>query len=323
MSDMVWRPNAVEIRHGRTMVATVEQDLPGLSSGIGRLATFFENRATRPGLIARRALGRLTNSDLGLHDRLIREMRGETRLDGSVGGATVPTIWRAIELMELGHQSDQAGVIRVMGWILNLQERPGAFGEDCADQRHANKVCQHFIGGFFSAAPPNERLSPVSLPSGKVFRSEGAARFAVSCLALRAALMAGNERRAGIQRHLESLVVLRETWTSWDGYFAPDAIVSALSALAVAPPPFRDILPDLTGFIAEHQSADGTWPHADLFHVLEALLLAGTLKAKLAVCQAVPALLAIQHPEGGFGNTAMEERALIGLRALLWARTRG
>jgi hypothetical protein len=79
----------------------------------------------------------------------------------------------------------------------------------------------------------------------------------------------------------------------------------------------------LTGFIAEHQSTDGTWPHADLFHVLEALVAAGTLKAKLAVCQAVPALLANQRLNGGFGNTAMEERALIGLRALLWARTRG
>jgi len=305
------------------MVTTVEHDLPGLSNGIGRLATFFENRATRPGLLARRALGRLMGSDQGLHDRLIREMRGETRLDGSVGGAAVPTIWRAIELMELGHQSDQAGVIRVLGWILNLQEEPGAFGEDCTDQRHANKVCQHFIGGFFSAAPPNERLSPVSLPNGKVFRSEGAARFAVSCLALRAALMAGHEHRPAVQRHLESLAVLRETWTSWDGYFAPDAIVSALAALTVAPPPFRDVLPDLTGFVAEHQSADGTWPHADLFHVLEALVAAGTLKAKLAVCQAVPALLDHQRPDGGFGNTAMEERALIGLRALLWARTRG
>lgn len=307
----------------RPMVTTVKQEIPGLSNGIGRLSGFFENRTTRPGLLARRALGRLTDSDHGLRDRLIREMRGETRLDGSFGGAAVPTIWRVIELMELGHHDDQAGVIRVIGWVLNLQEQPGAFGEGCTDQRHRNKVCEHFIGGFFSAAPPNERLSPVSLPSGKVFRSEGAARFAISCLALRAALMAGNESRPAIQRHLESLAVLRETWTSWDGYFAPDAIVSALGALAVAPPPFRDLLPDLTGFIAQHQSADGTWPDADLFHVLDALVAAGTLSAKLAVCQAVPALLEHQRADGGFGSTAPEERALIGLRALLWARTRG
>lgn len=305
------------------MVTTVRNDIPGLGSGVGRLAKFFEKLATRPGVLARRALGRLTDSDQALRDRLIKEMRGETRLDGSVGGAAVPTIWRAIELMELGHHGDQVGVIRVMGWILNLQERPGAFGEDCTDQRHSNKVCQHYIGGFFSAAPPHERLSPVSLPNGKVFRSEGSARFAVSCLALRAALMADNERRPAIQRHLESLAVLRETWTSWNGYFTPDAIVSALGALAVAPPPFRDLLPDLSDFVAQHQNADGTWPNADLFHVLEALVAAGTLKAKLAVCQAVPMLLERQRPDGSFGSTSREERALIGLRALLWARTRG
>lgn len=305
------------------MVTTVKHDIPGLSNGIGRLAEFFENRATRAGLLARRALSSLTDSDQGLRDRLIKEMRGETRLDGSVGGAAVPTIWRAIELLELGHHGDQAGVIRVMGWILNMQEKPGAFGEGCSDQRHANKVCKHFVGGFFSAAPPNERLSPVSLPSGKVFRSEGAARFAISCLALRAALMAGHERRPAIQRHLESLAALRETWTTWNGYFTPDAIVSALAALAVSPPPFRELLPDLTGFVAHHQSDDGTWPNADIFHVIDALVAAGTLKAKLAVCQAVPALLERQRPDGGFGTTAQEERALIGLRALVWARTRG
>jgi hypothetical protein len=305
------------------MMTLVKHRIPGLQDGIDRLGAFFESRATRQGLLARRALDRLVAGDEILRTRLIRELRGETRLDGSLGGAVVPTIWRVIELMELGHRRDEAGVIRVVGWVLGLQDQPGAFGQGCDEARHANKVCEHFVGGFFSPALPSERLSPVSLPSGKVFRSEGAARFAVSCLALRASLMAGHDARPAVRKHLESLILLRETSTRWDGYFSPDAIVSALGPLAVAPPPFRDHIPEAAAFIAGHQNRDGTWPNADLFHVLDHLVAAGTAKAKFAVCRAVPALLEQQRSDGTFGTTAQEERALIGLRAFLWARTRG
>jgi len=57
--------------------------------------------------------------------------------------------------------------------------------------------------------------------------------------------------------------------------------------------------------------------------VVDQLVAAGTAKAKFAVCRAVPALLERQRDDGTFGTTAREERALVGLRALLWARTRG
>ncbi len=303
------------------MTTLVKEDAPGLTNGIERLAKFFEGRASRPGLLARRALGREQASDPGLRDRPVRELRGETRLDGSIGGAVVPTIWRAIELIELGHDGDQAGTIRVIGWILKLQEQAGAYGEDCTDQRHAHKVCEHYVGGFFSPAPPTQRLSPVTLPIGNVYRSETAARFATSCLALKAALMAGYERRPGIQKHLESLVRLQEEFTDWQEYFAPDMIVAALGALAMAPPPYRDVLPKATAFVAGHQQEDGTWTNADLFHTLDALVSAGTPEARGAVRKAVPFLLKRQRPDGSFGTTAQEERALVALRALLWVRS--
>jgi len=230
----------------------VKNRIPGLHTGIERLSAFFESRTTRQGLLARRALGRLTEGDEVLRTRLIQELRGETRLDGSLGGAVVPTIWRVIELMELGHRPDEAGVIRVVGWVLGLQDQPGAFGQGCDETRHANKVCEHFVSGFFSPALPSERLSPVSLPNGNVFRSESAARFAVSCLALRATLIAGHDTRPAVVRHLDSLVTLQQTWTRWDGYFAPDAMVAALGPLAVAPPPFRERLPEAAAFVARH-----------------------------------------------------------------------
>jgi hypothetical protein len=116
-----------------------------------------------------------------------------------------------------------------------------------------------------------------------------------------------------------SLIQLHERWTDWDGYFAADAIVAGVHALAFVPPPHRGILSQLVALVAGRQAADGTWPNADLFHTLEALLACGTVEARAAVRQAVPALLSRQRADGSFGSTAQQERALIALRSLIWA----
>jgi hypothetical protein len=75
----------------------------------------------------------------------------------------------------------------------------------------------------------------------------------------------------------------------------------------------------LAGVVAANQGEDGGWANADLFHTLEALLALGTGEAHAAVRRAVPALLARQRIDGSFGPTAQQERALIALRALIWA----
>lgn len=286
---------------------------------IGRLRLYFADSLTRQGVLARQALGEPTPGDDLLAQRLIDDMRAETRMDGSIGGAAVATIWRAHELLDLGCQPDQAGTVRVLGWVLQLQGKPGAFSEGCSAPRHAHRACEHFLSGFFSPAPPEQRLTPVMLPNGKVFRAEPAARFAISCMALRAALRGRMDQRPPVARHLTSLVQLQEQWDEWDGYFSPDAILAAIHALAFASSPHRDILPRLTAMIVVNQSEDGTWPNADLFHTLEALHALGTAEAHAAVRRAVPALLARQRIDGSFGTTAPQERALIGLRSLVWA----
>jgi hypothetical protein len=95
--------------------------------------------------------------------------------------------------------------------------------------------------------------------------------------------------------------------------------VSGIHALAFAPAPHRDRLPSLAATVAANQADDGTWPKADLFHVLETSLALGTAEAHSAVRRAVPALLARQRVDGSFSVTAQQERALIALRALIWA----
>jgi hypothetical protein len=153
---------------------------------------------------------------------------------------------------------------------------------------------------------------------GKVFRVEPAARFAISCLALRATLRAGYEERPAIGRHLQSLAQVSEQWTDWNGYFSPDLIVSGLHALALGGSEYRTVVRRLVDLVTANQGIEGDWRSADLFQVLEALRAADTPEAQVAVRRATTSLVTRQRADGTFGAGAQQERALIGLRAFLW-----
>ena len=288
------------------------------AEAIERLARYFESDATRQGYLARRLLGRALPEDPGLAERLRRELADTIRPDGTVSGGAVPTIWTVHELLDLGERENAGPLRRALAWVLDLQDRPGAYQDGCDRVRHARRLCQHYIAGFFAPAPPSQRLAPVTLPTGKVFRVELAARFAISCLALRAALRAGHGDRPAVRRHLQSLAQISEQWTEWNGYFAPDVIVAGLHALAAAGGPYRETVARLVDLVMANQGVEGEWPSADLFQVLEALRAADTPEAQVTVRRATTALVARQRADGTFGAGAQQERALIGLRALLW-----
>jgi hypothetical protein len=290
--------------------------------GIDRLVLFFSSAPTRQGVLARRVLGRPAPDDDTITRRLINELVTQCRVEGIFGPA-MPMIWRTHELMDLGCTGEQEDCRRIVEWMLDLQGKPGAFHQGCSRTRHAQRVCEHFLSGFFSPAPPEQRLAPIMLPNGKVFRAEPAARFAISCLAFRAAVRGSPEARPGVEHHLKGLLQLQEQWATWNGYFAGDAIVAGIHALAVALPTRADIRARLSSTIAAHQISDGTWPNADLYHTLEALLALGTPEALASVRRAIPTLLARQRPDGSFGSTARQERAWIALRALIWAEHNG
>jgi hypothetical protein len=289
-----------------------------ISEAVERLALYFGSEQTRQGVLARSALGAGSSDDTELAGALVAGLEAEIRPDGSVAGMALPTVWRVHELCDLGRR-DGEPVARLLRWVLALQGQPGAFGEGCDRERHAQRACEHYIQGFFSPAPLRVRLAPMTLPSGKVFRSEPGARFALSCLALRAALRAGAGGRDAIDRHIRSLATLAACWTTWKGYFSPDAIVAGMHALTLAGPAYRPIVPDLVGLMAANQEPSGNWPNADLFHTLQALHATELPEASEAVRRAAPALMERQRADGTFGATAQQERALIGLQALLCA----
>lgn len=290
---------------------------------IEQLRLYFAPLATRQGVLARRSLGQPTPEDGRLSAELVRRMLSEISGDGSLGGGVVPTIWRLHELLDLGCDKSDPAWNRLVGWVVDLQRRPGAFSEGCAPARHSYRACRHFISGFFSPAPPEQRITPIMLPNGKVYRAEPAARFAISCLALRAVLRAGLGDRQQIEHHTMSLIQMQQQWEEWNGYFAPDVIIAGVHSLALASPAQRRLMPRLGDGIVAHQADDGTWPNADLFHALDALLAVGSPAARQAIRRATPVLLSRQRVDGSFGSTAQQERALIALRALIWAEQEG
>ena len=286
---------------------------------ISRLARYFTEQPSRQGILARAALGHPAPGDPELAGELRAKLAAELRPDGSLGGASLPTMWRVHELLDLGEPADSPAILAATGWLAGLQGRPGAFGEGCDKERHARRTCEHFLSGFFAPAPPEQRLAPVTLPNGKVYRAEAAARFALSALALRALLRARQSARPAVREHLDSLARFAEQWQEWGPAFAPDAIVGGMHTLAEGGPPWREAAERLVPVIFRRQALDGTWPQADLFQMLEMLLAVASPEGRTLARHALPALAVRQHPEGTFGATAREERALIALRAALWA----
>ena len=288
-------------------------------TAVERLGLYFGALQTRQGVLARAALGTPGPGDEALAGELAMAMSAELRPDGTVGGGALATIWRAHELLDLGRDGGDPSLAAISTWILASRNLPGAYGTGCDKARHAQRVCMHYAPGFFSPAPAEVRVAPITLPNGKAFRVEPAARFAISCLGLRALLRAGLGALPAAGQHVESLRLLSEQWTGWSGFFAPDVMVAGLHALALAGAGAEGSVGPVVEMIAAHQGPDGLWLNTDTFAMLEALQATRLDAARAAARRALATLVERQRVDGTFGVMAQQERALIVLRAILWA----
>jgi hypothetical protein len=281
-----------------------------------RLLGYLATRPSWAGWAGRRLGGVPAPDDGRLGERLARGLAAAAGPDGSVGGSLVRTARAVIELAELDDRSP--ALDRMTGWLLARQNQPGAFHEGCTAARHQHGACEHFLGGFFSPAPPSRRAVPVELPNGRVYRVESQARFAASCLALEAVVRAGRRFEPAVERHLDSFGALVEEWSGWGDFLVPDLAFGAIGALGAARDRWTPILTALVDVAEAHQMPDGTWPAVDFFHALGGLAQAGAA-AEGALGRARPTLLQRQRDDGSFGSAAADERALIALRVLLAA----
>lgn len=252
-----------------------------IKKAIAKLEEFFQGRDTRPAVLAREATGTRKPGDAPLAALLSKDRRARTRMDGSLDGSLFKTAWAAWEMMDLGIDALDASLDRLLAWVLGRVESGDAAPEPL----------------------------PLTLPSGLVVSSPEDAAFATRCLAVRTLVRARHGERPGVARVIEAIARAPQPPTL-------NLSASVLSALALAPPIHRHHLDGLVNRLGAAQNADGAWTGADLFHMLEALVLAGIRPARAVIAKAAPALLALQTDAGAFDNPPQEERALIGLRAL-------
>jgi hypothetical protein len=288
-----------------------------IHEAIDGLATFFERRQTRAGVVARRLLG-VSWSDDKLANHLVRERRSRTRLDGSIDGSLHATAWSAWELLRLGCSKGHTGLDRMVGFLLSRQGQSGRFGEGCSERRHEIATCNHFVSGFFSPGSRDEAVAPLALPTRRIIVTDITARFAVSCLALRSVLCAGEEKREPVRRHIESLLTLGDHWRTHKEEFpnTTDVVFSALGALGLAPPEYAEGVDQLATHVCKMQTADGAWDGTSVFHALDGLLTLRTPVARAAIGKALPHILGLQQSSGAFDDTDDEELAIIALRAI-------
>ena len=285
----------------------------------GTLA-FMAGRRTRPAVVVRRLLGHPDPTDAELSEHLIREIRRRTRIDGSMNGALAETAWSAWELMELGCLTDCAGLVRMVGYVLAQQDKPGHFGEGCTPEAHDRRHCHHFMAGFFSPGGRDMELAPLVLPSGVSFADEDEARLAASALTLRTVLRAGEDRRHGVVDHVGALLDSDLLADPWAGAGNPDLFFLLAGAIAYAPPEYRARLGEARATMADRQQPDGTWPDTYLFHALDMLAGMTGPEARGAAVRAAAHLSEIQRPNGAFDDEGTEEWVAIATRVLLAAQ---
>ena len=263
--------------------------------------------------MARRSFGRAFDSDAVLREQLIGSVVATIRPDGRATDFSA-TALALLDLIDL--ETPPARLRAPLDWLVAQANGPGAFGEGCTAARHTHRVCEHFVGGFFSPAPPSQRAAPASLPNGKVYRVESQARFAVSCLALSAVLRGGRAHEPAVQRHLDSFANMQQEWETWGEFLVPDLAFNAIAALGAAPERWRPTLEAMVRLVGNQQLRDGTWPKVDFFNALDGLCRVNHPLVGPILQQALPGLLQRQRDDGSFGNVAADERALIGLRVL-------
>jgi hypothetical protein len=254
--------------------------MKSLKKAIAKLDTLFQDRDTRPGVLAREILGTQKPGDTTLAELLRNERPARTRMDGSIGDSLLDTAWAAWEMMDLGLDALDGGLDRLISWVLTRIE-----------------------------GVPTDQPAPVTLPNGLVLDAAGEAAYATRALAVRTLVRARHGDRPGVAAVVRELAQGPQPPTL-------DLSASVLGALALAPPEHRHHLDGLIGRVGAAQSDAGTWPGADLFQMLEALILAGVRPARALIAKAVPSLVDLQQETGAFDDPPHEERALIGLRAL-------
>lgn len=277
-------------------------------------------------VIARREAERPHAADALYAESLVAELGRHQADDGSWGHSLLRTAEALLLILDLTPEPSDPGRLMAsagLEWIRGRQNAPGVFGEGCSPGRHTLGLCHHFLSGFYSPAPRTTNLAGTALSNRAKFPSDSVARLGISCVALQAVdrWKAGDAKTALQRTGLRSIVAGASTETA--SVITMAGYAAAVMALAEGPSNSEDDEAVVTGLdrLGSAQRADGSWPNADPFHVLDVVTRArqlgfGAAPADAALVRAAGMLTLLQRPDGGWGREMGPERTLIGWRTL-------
>jgi hypothetical protein len=256
-------------------------------------------------------------------DRILRSQDREGRWSGELL-ATARALLTIFELREAWNLSERdPGIGRALGWIRARRGLPGAWTDGCSAERHRHGFCHHFMGGFFSPAPPEVQRIDGVLRSGATASNTLEARFLASVTALRALLSWEDTLGTDDRLHLQGL---RHVIRHWPSEALPElsstALIAAVHALLRSTRPEDREAAELgLHRVAGRQRGDGSWVGTDPFHAIEVFLAAEAAEVCTEACHqalwhGTRLLVSTQDGDGSWGGDAAERRVLIACRAL-------
>jgi hypothetical protein len=248
--------------------------------------------------------------------------------DGS-GSWNGDLLWTAESLLTVQELRAAAGVVeqdpgigRAHDWIRTRRGVPGTWADGCSPPRHEQGLCHHFVGGFFSPAPPDVLCEEARLRCGARLVGDAEVRLAASVAALRCVL--GDDRGGRDDRlHLSGLRRLVRVWDQG----APEglstgALLSAILALVESPDAQdRETAEWGLRLVGGKQRGDGSWVETDAFQAMDVIGLAvdagiDAERMRRALWHGARLLISSQQDDGSWGVDFGTRRALIAWKTL-------
>jgi hypothetical protein len=286
-------------------------------------AWLLEQDAPEAAILAHEAGVATSNADAR---RWIARILSEQDASGSWGG---DLLWTAEALLTVQELRSAAGVVeqdpgvgRGHDWIRGRRGLPGTWADGCSPTRHEQGLCHHFIGGFFSPAPPEVTCAETRLRCGARLVGDPEIRLAGSVAALRCVLGDGRSGRDDLL-HLSALRRLVRVWA----HGAPEglstgALLSAILALVESTgAEDREVAEWGLRLVGGKQRGDGSWVETDAFQALDVMGAAAsaeidTERMRRALWHGSRLLISSQQSDGSWGPDHGARRALIAWRTL-------
>lgn len=258
--------------------------------------------------------------------RWVRRLLGAQDNQGSWGGDLMATACALMTLEEIrtaaALREQDPGIGRALDWLRARRSVPGAWSDGCSPSRHDLGLCHHFLGGFFSPAPPEVPVEEVALRNGVSAANDAEGRFIASVTALRC-MLPWTRATGDARLHLEGLRRVVDRWSELPPLGLTTAsLLAAIHVLLQSPvPEDRAAAGRGLRLVGGKQRGDGSWVDMDPFQALEMFAQAGSddvsgEQAHRALWHGARLLISTQKTDGSWGGERAARRALIAWRTL-------